>query len=67
MRRRRRSEKRKYWIHPFFKTRLSSNHYITLYPKLRDRDENFFNYFQMSIKLFDDLLDIIKNDLEANE
>lgn len=67
MRRRRQKEERKYWVHPILKTRLSSSHYITLYPKLRDHDETFFNYFRMSIKSFDDLLDLIKNELEANE
>lgn len=67
MRRRRQKEKRKYWVHPILKTRLSSSHYISLYPKLRYHEENFFNYFRMSIKSFDDLLDTVKNDLEANE
>ncbi|KAL4112615.1 hypothetical protein QTP88_016366 [Uroleucon formosanum] len=67
IRRRRQKEERKYWVHPILKTRLSSSQYITLYPKLRDHDEKFFNYFRMSIESFDDLLDLIKNELEANE
>lgn len=67
MRRRKQKEERKYWVHPILKTRLSSSYYITLYPKLRDHDKQFFNYFRMSIKSFDDLLDLIKNELEANE
>lgn len=67
IRRRRQKEERKYWVHPILKTRLSSSQYITLYPKLKDHDEKFFNYFRMSIKSFDELLDLIKNELEANE
>lgn len=67
MRKRRQERERKFWVHPILKTRLSSSYYITLYPRLRDHDENFFNYFRMSIKSFDDLLDTVKNDLEANK
>lgn len=58
---------RKYWVHPILKARLSFSLCITLYPKLRDHGDKFFNYFRMSIKSFDDLLEIIKDDLEANE
>lgn len=67
MRRRRQMRKRKYWVHPILKTRLSHSLYVTLYPKLREHEEKFFNYFRMSIKSFDDLLEIIKDSLEADE
>ncbi|XP_029345677.1 protein ALP1-like [Acyrthosiphon pisum] len=67
MRRRRQMRERKYWVHPILKTRLSHSLYVTLYPKLREHDEKFFNYFRMSIKSFDDLLEIIKDSLEADE
>ncbi|KAL4122571.1 hypothetical protein QTP88_014877 [Uroleucon formosanum] len=71
MRRRRQMRKRKYWVHPILKTRLSHSLYVTLYPKLREHEETFFflslNYFRMSIKSFDDLLEIIKDSLQADE
>jgi len=67
MRRRREMRKRKYWVHPILKTRLSHSLYVTLYSKLREHEETFFNYFRMSIKSFDDLLEIIKDSLEADE
>jgi len=63
IRRQRQKRERKYWVHPILKTRLSFSLYITLYPKLREHDDKFFNYFRMSIKSFDDLLDIIKDDI----
>ncbi|KAL4152994.1 hypothetical protein QTP88_000827 [Uroleucon formosanum] len=66
IRRQRQKKERKYWVHPILKTRLSFSLYITLYPKLRDHDVKFFNYFRMSIKSFDDLLEIIKDDLEVD-
>lgn len=59
--------KRKYWVHPTLRTRLSLIHYVTLYPKLRDHSENIFNYFKMSLKSFDDPLGTIKDDLTTNE
>ncbi|CAH2101710.1 unnamed protein product [Euphydryas editha] len=37
--------------------------FITLYPKLREHDEKFFNYFRMSVTSFDELLEIIQEDL----
>ena len=67
MRRRREMRERKYWVHPILKTRLSDSLYITLYPKLREHNENFFNNFRMSITSFDDLLKIIKDSVEADE
>jgi hypothetical protein len=36
--------------------------FVTLYPKLREYEPKFFNYFRMSIKSFDDLLGLIKDD-----
>lgn len=67
MRRLRQMRERKYWVHPILKTRLSDSLYVTLYPKLREHDEKFFNYFRMSIKSFDGLLEIIIDSIEADE
>jgi hypothetical protein len=37
--------------------------FATLYPKLRQHENKYFNSFRMSIKLFDDLLLLIEEDL----
>ena len=37
--------------------------YVTLYPKLRNHEEKFFNYFRMSMTSFDDLLELIREDI----
>ena len=34
--------------------------FATLYPKLREYEPKFFNYFRMTIKSFDNLLEILK-------
>lgn len=41
--------------------------YVILYLKLRDYNDKLFNYSRMSIISFNDLLDIIENDLRADE
>ena len=37
--------------------------YITLYPKQRNHEDKFFNYFRISTKSFDDLLALIQEDI----
>lgn len=37
--------------------------YVTLYPKLRNHEEKFFNYFRMSMTSFDDLLELVREDI----
>ncbi|KAL4083481.1 hypothetical protein QTP88_028797 [Uroleucon formosanum] len=64
---RRRQKARKYWVHPILQNRLISSLYITLYPSLRSYEPKFFNYFRMSIQFFDDLLELIKGELTADE
>jgi len=49
----------KYWAQPISNTRLSLSLSVTLYPKLRDRVYRFVNYFGLSIKSFDDLLESV--------
>nr|CAI5817996.1 unnamed protein product [Callosobruchus analis] len=55
-----------HWVHPILRNRLSTSSYVKLYPSLRSHKPKFFNYFRMSIKSFDNLLLIIKNDIVAD-
>lgn len=64
---RRRRRERAYWVHPILRSRLTLSLYVTLYPSLRNYEVKFFNYFRMSIKSFDNLLQIIKKDISADE
>jgi len=66
-RQRRRQNKRKYWVHPILQNRLTLSLYITLYPNLRVHEPKFFNYFRMSVQSFDWLLELIKEDITADE
>jgi hypothetical protein len=63
---RRRQRFRKYWVHPILRNRLTTSLYVTLYPSLRNYEPQFFNYFRMSIKSFDNLLELIKEEIKAD-
>ncbi|CAK1592530.1 unnamed protein product [Parnassius mnemosyne] len=63
---RRRQRQREYWVHPILRDRLTHGMFVTLYPKLRQYEPKFFNYFRMSIKSFDDLLHVIKVDITGD-
>nr|CAH7768093.1 unnamed protein product [Callosobruchus chinensis] len=60
---RKRRERRRFNVHPILRDRMTHSMFITLYPKLREHSEKFFNYFRMSVTSFDDLLNIIQEDL----
>jgi hypothetical protein len=63
---RRRQRYRKYWVHPILRNRLTTSLYVTLYPSLRNHEPTFFNYFMMSIKSFDNLLELIKEEITTD-
>ncbi|CAH2002712.1 unnamed protein product [Acanthoscelides obtectus] len=52
-----------YLVHPILHDRMTHSMFETLYPKLRQHEKTFFNYFRMSVKSFDDLLLLIGEDL----
>jgi hypothetical protein len=46
--------------------RLTASLYVTLYPILRQYEPKFFNYFRMSVTSFDNLLELIKEEITAD-
>jgi hypothetical protein len=44
------------WVHPVLCTRLEMGQFYTLFYKLRKDESEFFKYFCMSLKSFDELL-----------
>lgn len=59
----RRRRQRRWWVHPVIDDRLTIGSFVTLYPKLREHPNKFFNYFRMSVTSFDELLSLVKDDL----
>lgn len=64
---RKQREKRQYRVHPILHDRMTQSMFLTLYPKLREHNKKFFNYFRMSVQSFDELLEIVKEDLSPCE
>ncbi|XP_063842378.1 uncharacterized protein LOC135090053 [Scylla paramamosain] len=62
---RRKQRQRQHWIHPILHDRLTHGLFTTLYPTLREHEPKFFNYCRMSVKSFDDLLELIKEDISS--
>lgn len=66
-RRRARTVKRKYWIHPIVSQRHNLGAYRTLMGQLRSDDVKFFNYFRMSQSSFDELLRRVEGDFKRQD
>lgn len=47
---------RRYWIHPFNRTREETRRFLDFYEKIRMNSDKFFTYYRMSIASFDELM-----------
>jgi 3'-phosphoadenosine 5'-phosphosulfate sulfotransferase len=56
---------RKHWVKHLLSTRLHKGLFHSLYDDLRQDDEQFFNYFRMSKKSFDELLSVLEEDISG--
>jgi hypothetical protein len=63
---RRRQRYRGYWIHPIFRDRLTASLYVTLYPNLQQYEPKLFSYFRMSVTSFDNLLELIREEITTD-
>lgn len=63
-RKKRYNKQRHLWIHPIIKVRYLEGTYYTLFNKLANDPNKFFNYFRMSKNSFDyileNIIDVIK-------
>ncbi|CAI6374003.1 unnamed protein product [Macrosiphum euphorbiae] len=53
-------KKKKYWVHPITSQRLLKGQFYKLHNELRSYPVKFFNFYRMSVKSFDDLLNLIR-------
>lgn len=58
---------RKFAVHPYGKKRSEKGQFNVIYEDLRQFPEKFFSYYKMSVKTFDELLTIVKSDLEKEQ
>ncbi|XP_071050721.1 uncharacterized protein [Onthophagus taurus] len=52
----RNKNRRRYHVHPIIAQRQLQGEFSTLYSKLREHEDKFFDYFRMSIRCFDELV-----------
>ncbi|XP_073474037.1 uncharacterized protein [Aquarana catesbeiana] len=55
---------RRYWVHPIIQNREERRQFKILYNDLLQHEEKFFNYSQMSVNSFDELLRLLGTRLE---
>jgi len=55
------------WVHPINEQRALKGAFVTLYSKLREDDQKFFNYFRMSARSFDELVGKISDHLKVQD
>ncbi|XP_050500955.1 uncharacterized protein LOC126880922 [Diabrotica virgifera virgifera] len=62
-----RRKRRDVWVHDINLKRKQQGEFHKLYPELR-RDENrFYTYYKMNFESFDEILDLIKNDITQQQ
>ena len=49
-----------YWVHPLLCTRLETCQFFTLFYEHRKDESEFFKYLRMSLKSFDELLNLLQ-------
>ena len=54
---------RRMWVHPINNLQFEKGEFFMLYPDLHKYEDKFFAWYRMSIRKFDQLLDIVQNSL----
>lgn len=67
LRRKKQNKQRMLWVHPILKVRYLEGTYYTLFEKLSNDPNKFFNYFRMSKNTFDYILSNIINKIKKQD
>ena len=59
--------KRKYWVHDIFRRRSQLGEYHQLLRELSSHEDKFFKYFRMSESQFQQILGLVKEDIEKEQ
>jgi hypothetical protein len=57
--RKRRHQRRQFWVHPIYRERLSLGRFYTSFERYRYYPDKFISYYRMSISSFDELLALV--------
>lgn len=58
---------RRYWVHPLLQVRYVEGAFYTIFEKLREHENKFFNYFRMTISTFDYLLARLRDNISRED
>jgi hypothetical protein len=53
----------RYWVHPLVCTRLETGQFYTLFYELRKEENEFLKCFRVSLKSFDELLNLLHEEI----
>ncbi|CAI6360027.1 unnamed protein product [Macrosiphum euphorbiae] len=69
IKRNRKHQKRKhrFWVHPLLQPRVQTGQFYTLYNDLIQDENKFFCYFRKSRQSFNELLNLIINDISGED
>jgi hypothetical protein len=59
LKRRKAIKKKKYWVHPITFQRLLKGQFYKLHNELQSYPVKVFNFYRMSVKSFNDLLNLV--------
>lgn len=62
-----RNNNRLHWVHPIITKRKDFGAFYTIFPKLREHEDKFANYFRMSTTSFDELHMKLKDRLQRQD
>lgn len=54
---------RVHWVHPLNSNRITLGEFSCLYSHLRQYPDRFFNYYRMSLKSFDELVNTMRSSI----
>lgn len=58
---------RRYWVHPLLQVRYVEGAFYTIFEKVRQHEEKFFNYFRMSVSTFDYLVARLRSNISRRD
>ena len=61
MNKKKQKKKRKYWVHPINRLRITYGEFHILVQQLKRYDDRFFRYFRMSVAVYNELITLVHN------
>ncbi|KAL4143178.1 hypothetical protein QTP88_005538 [Uroleucon formosanum] len=61
------NRKHRFWVHPLLQPRYQTGQFYTLYNDLKQDENNFFCYFRISRQSFNELLNLIINNVSGED